>query len=96
MASKGEAAPEDPVLVQLRHTHEDMLALVNDGPFRTWVSVDEESPGILQELVRTERLLYELRAGRAVWIGQQADQEALAAQEETLQLFEEPESGTPF
>ena len=83
---------EDAVLVMLRHTHEDMLALLDDQGFRVWLDEDEESPGIARELRRCERLLYELRAGRAMWIGQQADQEAVAQQsEETLKLFDEPE-----
>ena len=89
------ASNEDPVLVMIRHTHEDLLALLDDGTFQGWLKDEEEGNGIYAELQRSSRLLYELRAGRALWIGQQADQEA-AAQEETLALFEEPEDGTPF
>jgi hypothetical protein len=67
-----------------------------------WVTEHEEAGGLLSEIVRCQRLLYELRSGRAVWLGQQADQEAAARlyeatpEGETLQLFEEPESGSPF
>ena len=46
---------EDAVLVMLRHTHEDMLALLDDQGFRVWLDEDEApiTPLDVQQVVDT-------------------------------------------
>jgi hypothetical protein len=75
---------EDDLLSSIRDIHLRILALYERKDFSEWLLADDPDPNnqnflrTVEELQAAERLFYELRAGRAVGIAQDAKDAALA------------------